>query len=107
MTHHVNYVHWPFVSQEEFDLACAYLNQRYIQAKQKTNRISFKISCRFIASTRSSYIQVVHLLQPPGDVADLSKALEKLKFIEYQSSEYEHDKNYIDEENDIVSCNSQ
>ncbi|RKF62793.1 hypothetical protein OnM2_030014 [Erysiphe neolycopersici] len=100
MTHHVNYIHWPFVSQEEFNSACAHFNRRYTQAKKKTNRISFKISCRFIASTRSSYIQVIHLLQPPEDVADLSKALEKLGIDEYQTCECEHKIDYINEEND-------
>lgn len=104
MTHHVNYMHWPFLSQEEFELACSSLNQRYIQAKQKSNSLTFKLTHRYIAASGSSYIQIIRLLQPALDVTGLSNALAKLEFFEYGSFECDNNVDYLSEEYDKVFC---
>lgn len=93
-------MHWPFLSQEEFELACSSLNQRYIQAKQKSNSLTFKLTHRYIAASGSSYIQIIRLLQPALDVTGLSNALAKLEFFEYGSFECDNNVDYLSEEYD-------
>ncbi|KAG4414992.1 hypothetical protein IFR04_011866 [Cadophora malorum] len=78
MGHHDDYRQWPFLNQEEFELACAFFDQRYVRAKLGPTRKVFKIRSRRVATTGNSYIEILRLLQPPDDADDLSRALEML-----------------------------
>ena len=78
MGHHDDYRQWPFLNQEEFELACAFFDQQYVQAKLGPTRKIFKIRSRRVATTGNSYIEILRLLQPPDDADDLSRALEML-----------------------------
>lgn len=78
MAHHDEYQHWPFLSQEEFDLVCAFFDQKYIGATLGPTRKAFKVRCRRIATTGGSYIEILRLLHPPDDADDLSLALKML-----------------------------
>jgi ubiquitin-like-conjugating enzyme ATG10 len=78
MSHHDEYRQWPFLTQEEFELAGAFFDQRYVRAKLGPTRQIFKIRSRWAATTGSSYIEIVRLLKLPEDEDDLALALEKL-----------------------------
>ncbi|PVH88216.1 autophagy-related protein-like protein Atg10 [Cadophora sp. DSE1049] len=75
---HDDYRQWPFLNQEEFELACAFFDQKYVRAKLGPTRKIFKIRSRRVATTGNSYIEILRLLQPPDDADDLSRALEML-----------------------------
>ncbi|KAK0126408.1 hypothetical protein ONS95_008010 [Cadophora gregata] len=78
MGRHDDFRQWPFLNQEEFELACAFFDQRYVRAKLGPTRKIFKIRSRRVATTGNSYIEILRLLQPPDDADDLSQALEML-----------------------------
>lgn len=78
MSHRDEFRQWPFLNQEEFELACAYFDQRYIRANLGPTRRIFKIRSRRTATTGSSYIEILRLIQLPEDDDDLSLALSKL-----------------------------
>ncbi|KAG4442280.1 hypothetical protein IFR05_002204 [Cadophora sp. M221] len=70
-----DYRQWPFLNQEEFELACAFFDQKYVRAKLGPTRKIFKIRSRRVATTGNSYIEILRLLQPPDDEDELSQAL--------------------------------
>jgi ubiquitin-like-conjugating enzyme ATG10 len=72
------YRHWPFLTDEEFTLACAFFDQRYVQAKLGPARKVLKIISRRTATTGGTYIEILRLLQPPKEDNDLALALESL-----------------------------
>ncbi|KAH6675575.1 hypothetical protein B0J14DRAFT_367257 [Halenospora varia] len=78
MSHRDEYRQWPFLNEEEFDLACAYFDQRYVKAKLGPTRQIFKIRSRRTATTGTSYIEIIRLLQLPEDQDELSLALGRL-----------------------------
>ncbi|EPE35511.1 hypothetical protein GLAREA_11210 [Glarea lozoyensis ATCC 20868] len=78
MTYRDEYRHWPFLTEEEFTLACAFFDQRYIKAKLGPTRKILKIISRRTATTGGAYIEILRLLQPPKDDDDLALALESL-----------------------------
>jgi hypothetical protein len=78
MTYRDEYRHWPFLTEEEFALACAFFDQRYIKAKLGPTRKILKIISRRTATTGGTYIEILRLLQPPKDDDDLALALESL-----------------------------
>jgi hypothetical protein len=78
MSHHDEYCQWPFLTREEFELAGAFFDQRYVRAKLGPTRQIFKIRSGWTATTGSSYIEIVRLLKLPEDDDDLALALEKL-----------------------------
>lgn len=78
MAHHDEYRQWPFLTEEEFELACAFFDQRYVRASLGPTRQIFKIRSRRTATTGSSYIEILRLLQLPEDEDELSLALAKL-----------------------------
>jgi hypothetical protein len=78
MSYRDEYQQWPFLTGEEFTLACAFFDQRYIRAKLGPTRKLLKIISRRTATTGGSYIEILRLLQPPKDDDDLALALEKL-----------------------------
>jgi ubiquitin-like-conjugating enzyme ATG10 len=78
MSHHDEYRQWPFLNQEEFELACAYFDRRYIRASLGPTRRILKIRSRRTATTGGPYIEILRLLQLPEDEDDLALALAKL-----------------------------
>ena len=78
MSHHAEYQQWPFLTQEEFDLACAFFDQKYVRAKLGPTRQIFKIRPRRSATTGATFIEILRLLQLPQHEDDLSLALERL-----------------------------
>lgn len=78
MTYHDEYRQWPFLAQEEFELACAYFDQRYVRAELGPTRQIFKVRTRRTATTGDSHLEITRLLNLPDDQDDLSLALEKL-----------------------------
>ncbi|CZS91283.1 uncharacterized protein RAG0_01984 [Rhynchosporium agropyri] len=75
MAHQEDYQHWPFLNQEEFELVCAFFDQKYVSAELGPTRNIFKIRSRRVATTANSYIEILRLLEPPDDEDELSKAL--------------------------------
>ncbi|PQE12743.1 autophagy 3 protein [Rutstroemia sp. NJR-2017a BBW] len=78
MTHRQEYRQWPFLTEEEFELACALLDRRYIRAKLGPVRKNLKLRVAHTATTGTCYVEILRLLLPPKDEDDLSNALEKL-----------------------------
>jgi ubiquitin-like-conjugating enzyme ATG10 len=73
------YRQWPFLTQEEFDLACAYLDQKYIKTNLGQTRKLFKLRQGRVATTGSSYIEIIRVLEVSDDGV-LSLELEKLSY---------------------------
>ncbi|CAL3964267.1 hypothetical protein PZA11_001667 [Diplocarpon coronariae] len=78
MAHRDEYRQWPFLNQEEFELAGAFFDQKYVRAKLGPTRRSFKVRTRRVATTGDFYIEILRLLQPPDDADELSQALKML-----------------------------
>jgi ubiquitin-like-conjugating enzyme ATG10 len=102
MSHHDEYRQWPFLTQEEFELACAFFDQKYIRAKLGPKRRMLKIRPRRAATTGASFIEILRLIQLPEDEGDLSRALEKLGG-DVSTSEYEMEIDSRSEDADEVS----
>lgn len=78
MSHQHDYRQWPFLTEEEFNLACAFLDQRYIRAQLGPTRKIFKVNSRRTATTGGLYIEILRILQLSNDEDELSLALAKL-----------------------------
>ncbi|KAM3066858.1 hypothetical protein ACMFMG_007004 [Clarireedia jacksonii] len=78
MTFRHDYCQWPSLTEEEFELACALLDRRYIRAKLGPARKNLKLRVAHTATTGTCYVEIIRLLLPPKDEDDLSHALEKL-----------------------------
>lgn len=78
MSHHDEYHHWPFLTHEEFELACAFFDRKYIRAELGPARRAFKIRHRRNATTGASFIEILRLISPPDDQDDLIAAFGKL-----------------------------
>jgi len=78
MSKHDEYHHWPFLTPEEFELACAFFDQRYVRARLGPTRQLFKLRLRRALIDGTSYIEILRVLQLPDHDDDLSLALEKL-----------------------------
>ncbi|KAG9236327.1 hypothetical protein BJ875DRAFT_234692 [Amylocarpus encephaloides] len=78
MSHRDEYRQWPFLTDEEFTLACAFFDRRYIRAELGPSRKMLKINCHQTATTGGSYIEVLRLLTPPTDDDELALALSRL-----------------------------
>lgn len=78
MSHHDEYRQWPFLTQEEFELACAFFDRKYVRAELGPTRRIFKIRPRRNAATGTSFIEILRLLRLPEDEDDLALALEKM-----------------------------
>jgi len=104
MSHHDEYRQWPFLSEEEFDLACAFFDRNYVGAKLGPTRKIFKLRLCRIATTGSSFIEILRLLQLPEDEDKLSAALAKLGSSSNDASEHlETGMEMVDEDEDKVS----
>jgi ubiquitin-like-conjugating enzyme ATG10 len=66
MSHRSEYAQYPFLTPSEFELACAFFDQRYIQAKLGPTRQIFKIRLRRTLTTGESYIEILRLLDLKG-----------------------------------------
>lgn len=100
MAYHDEYRHWPFLTQEEFELACHYFDQIYVRAKLGPSRKSFKIRLRRMATTGQTYLEILRLLRPPEDADELSLAFANLGTSENFSVSYGMATAMIDEEQD-------
>lgn len=78
LSHRDAYKQWPHLTEEEFELAGAFFDQRYVQAKLGPTRQIFKIRSRRTLTTGKSHIEVLRLLQLPEDDSDLASAFERL-----------------------------
>ncbi|KAH8815021.1 hypothetical protein F5884DRAFT_160420 [Xylogone sp. PMI_703] len=79
ISHRDEYRQWPFLSSEEFELACAYFEQRYVSAKLGPTRNILKINSRRTATAGECYIEILRLISlSEEDDNDLSLALAKL-----------------------------
>jgi hypothetical protein len=78
MSHHNEYRQWPFLTEEEFELACAFFDQKYVNAKLGPTRKIFKIRTRRTLTTGASYLEIIRLLRLPEDDDELSLVLGKL-----------------------------
>jgi len=112
MSHRGGYRQWPFLTDEEFELACAFFDQKYVKAKLGPTRKIFKIRLRRTATTGSSHIEILRLLQLPAEDDGLSLALERLNRDEETKRELDIDMVTVSEDADQVSssvfgsCNS-
>jgi len=100
MAHRGEYRQWPFLDHEEFELACAFFDQRYIQANLGPTRKVFKISHKRVATTGASYIEIIRLINVPDDVGGLSSVFQKLNSGGVTVSSQEMEVDMIDEEDD-------
>ncbi|KAI9650174.1 hypothetical protein NHQ30_000187 [Ciborinia camelliae] len=72
------YRQWPFLTEEEFELACAFLDRRYIRAELGPARKNLKLRMGRTATTGSCFVEIIRLLQPPQDDDELLLALSNL-----------------------------
>ena len=100
MSHRDEYRHWPFLNEEEFELACALFDQKYVQAKLGPTRQIFKIRARRTMTTGVSYIEILRLLKLPEDDLDLLDAFGKLGGDDGGLSDME----IMNEDGDEVRC---
>ncbi|TGO08998.1 hypothetical protein BTUL_0183g00140 [Botrytis tulipae] len=77
-THRHEYRQWPFLTEEEFELACAFLDRRYCRASLGPARKNLKLSMGRTATTGSCYVEIIRLIHPPKDDDDLLLALSNL-----------------------------
>lgn len=78
MSHRDDYRQWPLLNEEEFELACAFFDQKYVRASLGPTRQIFKIRSRRTLTTGITYLEILRLLQLPEDDDDLSAAFAKL-----------------------------
>lgn len=101
--HHNDYRQWPFLTEEEFELACAFLDRRYIRAELGPARKNLKLRMARTATTGLNYIEIIRLLQPPPDDDDLLFALNNLSTGHAPVSMPSQEMDMMDEDEDNVS----
>lgn len=100
--HHDEYLKWPFVTQEEFELACHYFDRIYLGAKLGGTRKAFKVRLRRTLTTGETYIEILRLLQPPEDEDELLLAMSRLGTGDESTNALDTEVNMIEEEEDQV-----
>lgn len=103
MAHEDRYRQWPFLTDDEFALVCAFLDRRYISSRLGPTRRVFKIRSRWIATTGGCYIEITRLLQLSEDQDELSLALEKLNGSREEPSGLDMKMDVENEDEDQVS----
>jgi ubiquitin-like-conjugating enzyme ATG10 len=93
-----SYKQWPHLTEEEFELACAFFDQRYVHAKLGPTRQIFKIRSRRTLTTGKSHIEVLRLLQLPEDDGDLASAFERLSGGDHKAEDMEIGEMDVEEE---------
>ncbi|KAL3417265.1 hypothetical protein PVAG01_11265 [Phlyctema vagabunda] len=78
MSHRDEYRQWPFLTLDEFELACAFFDQRYMKAELGPSRRTFKLRLRRTATTGTCCIEILRLLSPAEEDGDLTSQLDKL-----------------------------
>ncbi|EDO02036.1 predicted protein [Sclerotinia sclerotiorum 1980 UF-70] len=101
--HRDEYRQWPFLTEEEFELACAYLDRRYIRAELGPARKNLKLRMGRTATTGSCFIEIIRLLQPPKDDDDLLLALSNLSSGHAPNPTPSPEVDMMDEDEDDVS----
>ncbi|QSZ30126.1 hypothetical protein DSL72_004646 [Monilinia vaccinii-corymbosi] len=76
--HRGEYRQWPFLTEEEFELACAFLDRRYVRAELGPARKNLKLRVGRTATTGSCFVEIIRLLHPPQDDDHLLLALSNL-----------------------------
>lgn len=102
MSYKDEYNHWPFLTDEEFELACAFLDSRYTKAKLGPVRKTFKLRLRRTATTGAASIEILRLLNITNDDGDLSELIDKLwtcSAEEHSATEMEVDMPNEDQDN--------
>ncbi|KAI0998536.1 hypothetical protein K3495_g9660 [Podosphaera aphanis] len=100
MTYRDGYSHWPFVTQSEFDLACAFFDQKYVRAKLGKARLTFKLRPGWVATTGTSYIEILRPLVPYANVEELSVALQSLGIVQDDATGCDIKVDSMDEDGD-------
>lgn len=103
MAHQGEYCNWPFLNQEEFELACAFFDQRYVRAKLGPTRNIFKVKTRRTLTTGSTYLEILRLLQLPEDKDDLALAFSRTRIGGIDPSDFSGDIDMANEDRDQVS----
>lgn len=101
--HRDEYRQWPYLTEEEFELACAFLDRRYIRAELGAARKNLKLRMGRTATTGSCYVEVIRLLHPPQDDDDLLLALSNLSSGYTPVSAPSQEVDMMDEDGDDVS----
>lgn len=78
MTFRDEYRQWPTLTQEEFELACAYFESRWTKAELGPKRHAFHLRVGRTLTTGKSHIEIICLLKPPDDQDELALALGRL-----------------------------
>jgi ubiquitin-like-conjugating enzyme ATG10 len=81
MSRRAEYAQYPSLTPSEFELACAFFDQRYIRAKLGPTRQIFKIRLRRTLTTGESYIEILRLLDlkdGDGEEDELAAMIGKL-----------------------------
>lgn len=102
MAHRSDFRQWPFLTQDEFELACAFFDQKYVNAKLGPTRKIFKLHVRRALSTGASYVEILRMLQLPEEDNDLSLALARLGGGEDDKPGMDVDTMAVDEDADQV-----
>ncbi len=90
MPNHVDgYRQWPFLTAEEFELACAFFDQKYIKTKLGPTRQTFKIHSRRALTTGVPYIEIIRLLGLPEDDDELALAFQSLGGVSKSNADLE------------------
>lgn len=76
--YHHEYKEWPFLNEEEFNLACAFFDQKYVRASLGPTRQVFKIRHRRALTVNTDYLDILKLIHPPENDDELLKAFERL-----------------------------
>lgn len=103
MSHRSQYQQWPFLTQEEFELACAFFDAKYVRAELEPTRKIFKVRHRRSLATGMSFIEILRLLNLPEDDDDLALAFGKMGGHEHLSSTPIMEIDGINEDGDEVS----
>jgi ubiquitin-like-conjugating enzyme ATG10 len=103
MSHRSQYRQWPFLTQEEFELACAFFDVKYVRAELGPTRRIFKVRHRRNATTGMSFIEILRLLNLPENDDDLALAFGKMGGHEDPSSAPMMEIDGVNEDEDEVS----
>ncbi|RDW63948.1 hypothetical protein BP5796_10450 [Coleophoma crateriformis] len=109
MSHRDEYSQWPFLTEEEFELACAFLDSRYTKAKLGPVRKGFKLRSRRTATTGATSIEILRLLNVSSDDGDLSELLDQLwdrRADGASASDMEVDMPNEDQDNEVLLSNT-
>ncbi|TAQ90457.1 hypothetical protein B7494_g1189 [Chlorociboria aeruginascens] len=100
MSNRAQYSQWPFLTEDEFELACAYLDRKYVGARLGPTRKIFKLRVRRTAAVGGAYVDILRLLEPPEEEEELAIALGKLTGGDTVAPEQGNEVEMVDEDQD-------